>query len=181
MSQSLAILKPSNKQFHKEEQKMKIKNIAIAGLLALGVGATSFTVYAQANYDNPREALSAMTGKTMEEIHDLRQTEGVTKAELFNSEADYKAFQDEVLEQRKERVQERVENGNLTQERADEILTRMQDGTFKQDGSGLGQGENCMDGQEGMGIRNHERLGNQNQEGKGNQHGPRGNGLGLGK
>ncbi len=148
---------------------MKIKNIAIASLLALGVGATTFTVYAQAQYDTPREALSAMTGKSVEEIHELRQDEGMVLSELFETDAEYEAFKNEVLEQRKERIEDRVENGNLTRERADEILSQMEDGTFMMKGAGFGRGGDCTTG-DGPSFGNHQE--------NGNHHGAMGHGMG---
>ncbi len=154
---------------------MKIKNIAIAGLLALGVGATTFTVYAQALYETPKEALSAMTGKSVEEIHELRQDEGITVPELFETEAEYDAFKNEVLEQRKERIEDRVVNGDLTRERADEILIQMEDGAFMMNGAGFGRGGECTT-EGGPNLRNSEGKGIN--QGNGEQQGTRGHGMG---
>ena len=131
---------------------MKIKNIVMASLLALGVGATTLTVYAQAKYESPREALSGITGKSIEEIHKLRYEDHMAVSDLFETEADYETFKNEIFEQRKERV----EDGNLSRERADEILKQKQDETFEMRGSGMGSRGNCTTGTEDSSFRNRQ-------------------------
>lgn len=133
---------------------MNIKNTVIAGVLALGVGVTSLTVFAATKYDSPREALSAITGKSMEEIHQLRYEEGLSDVELFETDEQYEEFKNEVLELRKERIQNRVEDGRLSQERANEMINEMEENEdlyyghhygprdgFRQDGNCHGDGE----------------------------------------
>ncbi len=122
---------------------MKIKNIVIASLLAVGVGVTSLTVYAQAKYDTPREALSAISGKSMDEIHALRYEEGLSLADVFETDAQYEEFKSEILEQRKERIDERVLEGRLSQERADEIKKQMDENPEMFEGRGFSRGGNC--------------------------------------
>lgn len=151
-------------------KKMKIKNIIVASLLAIGIGVTTLTVYAQAKYETPREALSAITGKTIDEIHTLRFEEGMNHADLFETDAQYEEFKSEVLEQRKDRIDERVEDGRLTQERANEIKNQMNEDTEMFDGRGFGRGGNChVEGEE---FRNH------NDNRYGSHHGQRSRGFG---
>ena len=149
---------------------MNIKNTVIASLLAVGVGVTSLTVYAQAKYETPREALSAITGKTTDEIHALRYEEGMSHAELFETDAQYEDFKSEVLEQRKERIDERVLDGRISQERADEIKNQMDENTEMFEGRGFGRSGNChIDGEE---------FENQREYREGSHHGQRGRGFG---
>lgn len=153
---------------------MKLKNTIIAGLLALGVGVTSLTVYAQANYDSPREALSAMSGKTMDEIHELRFEEEMTHRDFFETEEQYNKFTDEVLNQRKDIIDERVEDGRLTQERADEIKDQMDENPEMFEGRGYGSGQNCHT----LNENNNDRWENQREFDRENHHGARGRGFG---
>ncbi|MFH5835407.1 hypothetical protein ACHAL6_04920 [Proteiniclasticum sp. C24MP] len=105
----------------------KIRNIVAAGALTLAMGVTSLTVFAAAKYDSPQEALAGITGKTIEELEDERYDEGKTYGEIAAEAGKLDEFKDELFEQKKEIIEERVAEGNLSREYADEILERIED------------------------------------------------------
>ncbi|NCC80026.1 MAG: hypothetical protein EOM07_10555 [Clostridia bacterium] len=105
----------------------KIRNIVAAGALTLAMGVTSLTVFAATKYDSPQEALAGITGKTIEEITEERYEEGKTYGEIAAEAGELDAFKEELFEQKKEIIEERVAEGSLSREYADEILERIED------------------------------------------------------
>ncbi len=158
-----------------------VRNIVAASVLSLAMGVTSFTVFAAAKYDSPQEALAGMTGKTVEEIAQERAEKNKTYGAIAAEEGVLDEFKTEILEQKKEVLQERVSEGNLGQEDADKIIERIQDHQEACDGEGsLGPG--MMEGYEiqfhhgpkdgtGMGYGSQNGAGNAFRDGTGNMHG----------
>lgn len=122
-----------------------IRNIVAAGALALAMGVTSLTVFAAAEYDSPQEALAGITGKTIEEIDDERYEEGKTFGEIAAEAGKLDEFKEELFEQKKEIIEERVAEGSLSRENADEILERIEDNQATCFGNG-GRGRGMMGG-----------------------------------
>ncbi|MBO1263421.1 hypothetical protein J3A84_00010 [Proteiniclasticum sp. SCR006] len=114
----------------------KIRNIVAAGALTLAMGITSLTVFAAAKYDSPQEALAGVTGKTMEEIAEERYVEGKTYGEIAAEADKLDEFKEELFEQKKEIIEERVAEGGLSREYADEYLERIEDNQATCFGSG---------------------------------------------
>lgn len=104
-----------------------VRNIVAAGVLSLAMGVTSMTVFAAAKYDSPQEALSEMTGKTVEQIVEKRAEENKSYGAIALEEGILDEFKAERAEQKKEAIQERVTEGNLGQEEADQIMERIQE------------------------------------------------------
>ena len=104
----------------------KIRNIVAASALTLAMGVTSITVFAAAKYDSPQEALAGMTGKTVEEITQERFDEDKTYGEIAAEAGKLDEFKEELFEQKKEIIEERVAEGSLSRENADEILERIE-------------------------------------------------------
>lgn len=129
-----------------------IRNIIAAGALTLAMGVTSLTVFAAAKYDNPQDALAGLTGKTIEEITDERYEEGKTYGEIAAEAGKLDEFKAELFEQKKEIIQERVTDGTLTQERADEILENIENNQATCDGTGSGRGFGGMMNGSGFGF-----------------------------
>jgi len=105
----------------------KIRNIVAASALTLAMGVTSLTVFAAAKYDSPQEALAGITGKTVEEITEERFDEDKTYGEIAAEAGKLDEYKEELFEQKKEIVEERVTEGSLSRENADEILERVED------------------------------------------------------
>lgn len=123
----------------------KISKIIAGGTLAVAMGITSLTVFAAAKYDSPWEALAGITGKSVEEIEEEHFKEGKMLYEIAEEEGKLDEFRSEVLEQKKEVIEERVKEGSLSRERADEVLENIENGIGP---CGGGAGQNY-----GMGFR----------------------------
>ena len=156
----------------------KARNIVAAGALTIAMGVTSITVFAAAKYDSPQEALAGMTGKTTEQIVEKKAMENKSYGAIAAEEGKLEEFKVEIMERKREVIQERVAEGILEQEDADAILERIQERQETCIGEG-NVGEGMM---KGLGTR----LGNgpQNGEGKGAKVGSgirNGNGSGRNK
>jgi len=163
----------------------KIRNIVAASALTLAMGVTSITVFAAANYGSPQEALAGMTGKSVEEITEKKVQENKTYGAIAAEEGKLDEFKVELLEQKREMIQQRVAEGDLGQEDADAVLERIQErqetcigegnlGEGMMEGSGMKFGNGPLDGNgNGNGLQSGE--GNGVKEGAGN-----GNGNGFG-
>lgn len=153
-----------------------LRHVLAASLVIVAMGVTSVTVFAAAKYDSPAEAAAALTGKSVEEVYKIRQEENKTLGTQVDEVGKLDEFQKEILEQKKEILQERVADGRLTQAQADEILLNLETNQANCDGTGLGRG--MMNGLGfGQGMMNGYRNGNGNGFGNGMMNGFR-NGTG---
>ena len=153
----------------------KVRNLVTASALMVAMGITSFTVFAAAKYDSPKEAVSGITGLSIEEVDALRIEEGQTYGEIAEAQGVLEAFKEELLEQKKEVLERRVAEERITQEKADEILARMAEQSLNCEGREnaqgmMFQGEGLAFG-EGKGLKNGEGAGLQNGEGYGEKRG----------
>ena len=149
----------------------KIRNIVAASALTLAMGVTSLTVFAAAKYDSPQEALAGITGMTVEEITEERFDEDKTYGEIAAEAGKLDEYKEELFEQKKEIIEERVAEGSLSRENADEILDRIEDNQ----GTCFGDGERGSGMMGGFGFM----FGNGSGGGRGNGFGGgMGNGFG---
>lgn len=123
----------------------KIKVMAIVGVLVLVLSAGSIMVFA-ATYNSPAEILAAIRGKTVEEVIAERRDTGKTYGTMAKEAGSLEDFRKEMLEMKKAVLKDKVKDGTITQEKADEILARIEENQLNCDGSGC-----LMDG-ERMGI-----------------------------
>ena len=153
-----------------------LRHVLAASLVVVAMGVTSVTVFAAAKYDSPAEAAAALTGKSVEEVLKIRQEENKTLGTQVDEVGKLDEFKTEILEQKKEILQERVADGRLTQEQADEILANIETNQANCTGTGLGRG--MMRGLGfGQGMMNGYRNGNGTGFGNGMMNGYR-NGTG---
>ena len=145
-----------------------LRKVVTASLLVAAMGVTSVTVFAASKYGSPAEAAAALTGKSVEEVLQIRQEENKTLGTQVDEVGKLDEFQLEILEQKKEILQERVADGRLTQEQADEILANIETNQATCDGTGLGQG--MMNGT-GFGYGNCNGRGNGSGQGMMNGYG----------
>ena len=117
-----------------------LRHVLAASLVIVAMGVTSITVFAASKYDSPAEAAAALTGKSVEEVIKIRQEENKTLGTQVDEVGKLDEFKQEILEQKKEILQERVADGRLTQEQADEILFNLETNQANCDGTGLGSG-----------------------------------------
>ncbi|TAH74846.1 MAG: DUF2680 domain-containing protein [Anaerolineaceae bacterium] len=147
----------------------RIKKLLIVAVV-IGVFGVAGTAFAASSL-TPAEIVANLTGKTVQEIYEVR-AEGRTLASIVNDEGKLEDFQNEILKQKKELLDQSVKEGILTQEEADEIYQNIKDnianrnfegnaGTDRQFGSCFGRGY-------GMGFGRSRGRGN-------------GMGMGLGK
>ena len=146
--------------------------------------------------ETPAEVYSDISGKTIEEVYELRG-DG-TFGELAENNGLYEEFKERMLESKKEILDKMVDEGTLTRESADEYIAEMETHISSDDGRtlGLGQkiglafGRNGDFENNGLGNgngyrlddddRNHDRLGLGQRNGAGQGNGV-GNGLGNGR
>ena len=139
-----------------------VRNIVAAGALTLAMGVTSMTVFAAAKYDTPQDALAGITGKSVEEITEMK-VENKTYGTIAAEAGKLDEFKAELFEQKKEALQERVTEGKIAQEDADALLERVQEHQALCDGEG-NPGEGMMEGA-GLQFGNGPKDGNGNGEG----------------
>lgn len=140
--------------------------ITVAGML--GAAGAAYAAAAK----TPAEIASAVTGKTVDELNQERAA-GKTYGTIADEAGKLEEFKAQMLEQRKEILDLRVQEGKLTQEQADEMYNAMKDNQISCDstgnaamkgmyGAGFGQGSGMGDGQgagRGKGMRNGGGMG----------------------
>lgn len=100
----------------------KLLTITLIGVLALSMGAIAFAD----GFDNPAEVYSNLTEKTLDEAYELR-SDGKTYGELAKEAGKLDEFRKANLENKISIINERVDEGLLTQKEADEIIETMKD------------------------------------------------------
>lgn len=132
----------------------KLKKMVIIGSTILAIGATSITAFAASPYTTPAEVVAALTGKTTESIIAERAATNKTYGTIANEAGKLDEFKTEVLQIKKDRLAQSVANGNITQERADAIITAIEQNQVNCDGTGsarIGQGMGAGFGMNGQG------------------------------
>jgi hypothetical protein len=120
------------------------KMILIIAVIAL-LGTVSVGAYA-ATYDTPAEAAAGVTGKTVDQVVAERLETGKTYGTIADEAGKLDAFKDAMIQMKQEILDERVTDGAITQERADDIMAAIEeraaacDGTGPADGTRLGAG-----------------------------------------
>ncbi len=135
--------------------------IAVVSIFVLGVGGIAIA----SGFGNPAEIYADLTGTTVDEAIAERGTD-----KTFGQLADEQGLLDEFraanLESKKAILQQRVEEGVITQEQADEIIKQMEEGCTLEPGSNrfgqnynLGFGRNNSMRGQGMGNGSRVRRG----------------------
>jgi len=137
--------------------KRMVLSLAVVGVLSTGV------VFAAVATKTPADIAAGLTGKTIEEVTKERSS-GKTYGTIASEAGKLDEFKTETLEQKKQVLDQRVKDGNLTQAEADGIYNSIKtnqvtcDGTGgasigKMNGAGFGQGMGKGSGQ-GQGVGN---------------------------
>ena len=116
-----------------------LKKTAIVGAVVLALGITSITAFA-ATFSTPAELLSGLTGKSVESIVDEKVEAGTTYGALASDYGVLDEYKAEILEEKKAYLEERVEEGTMTRERADVIIANIEENNLTCDGTGYGTG-----------------------------------------
>nr|WP_312579664.1 hypothetical protein [Sedimentibacter sp.] len=131
------------------------KKFIIVGLAVVVLAATSLTAFAVTGNSTPAEILTNITGRSTEEVTAQKLELGKTYGEIANDEGLWEEFNDKMLENKKTFLDEKVAEGTLSQEKADEIyesiLERQQyfnsNGNGGMMGYGFGNGSrSCLRG-----------------------------------
>lgn len=159
-------------------RKNKIIIIALVLIMILAASVTAFAFTARTSTETfagftgriPIGILGGLTKKGNEDLAQIRYESGKTYGQIAYEEGEdvWEEFRDEILQTKKAILKERVTEGNLTQEEADEILKNIDD-----------MQEYCLENGGGFGMMRN-RSSNGNSFGMGNRSG-NGNGFGNGK
>ncbi|MHB1454011.1 MAG: DUF2680 domain-containing protein [Saccharofermentanales bacterium] len=155
----------------------KAKKMAIPVVLALAIGAISFTAFAASSYSSPAEVAAALTGKSVDEVTAQKSEDGTTYGSIADEAGKLEEFKTEMVALKKDILDEKVAAGTMTQERADEILAAIELNMANCDGTGSGRTGEGMGAGFGFGKGNGQGMRN----GQGNGQGMRnGQGGGMG-
>lgn len=110
--------------------KLLIGTVTVGLLL---VGATSVLA---ANFKSPAEVFAELKGVTVEEAYAAKAA-GNSYGQLADEAGVLDEFKANMLENRKAIIQERVTNGQLTQEQADSMIQNMEANQAICDGTGM--------------------------------------------
>lgn len=102
----------------------KHKKSAVVVLVVLALLATSFTAFAY-TVSSPAEILAGLTGKSVEEVTDERYETGLTYGQMAYDEGLWEEYNEKILESKKAYLDEKVKDGTITQEQADDIYENM--------------------------------------------------------
>ncbi|WP_124065496.1 hypothetical protein [Clostridium sp. E02] len=125
--------------------------------ITLALTAATMTSFAAAAYKTPAEAVSGITGKTLDEIITERRS-GKTYGSMADEAGKLDEFQQALADIHEDRLNEKVADGTLTQEQADTQLTAIRERQAVCDGNGNGAGNGYgTGGCNGNGMGNHRR------------------------
>jgi len=111
----------------------KVKKLIVA-ITAVGVLGAAGAVYAWET-KNPAEITAGITGKSVEDVYNERQT-GKTYGTIAKESGKLDEFKQSMLEQKKVVLDQRVKDGNLKQQQADEIYNTIKNNQVSCDGTG---------------------------------------------
>lgn len=148
---------------------MNLKKILAVGTIVSIIGVTGVTAFAS-EYKTRADIVSDLTGKSVESVIEEKQSKGVSYGKIADEAGKLQEFKTAVMELNEEKIKAMVEDGTITQEKADEALEAIKNQQAQCDGTGskkLGQS---------LGLRLGGNNGNANGQRQGNRNGL-GNGL----
>lgn len=154
-----------------------LKKLLVVAIVVGLIGAAG-AAYA-AVVKTPAEITAELTGKTVSELYQER-SQGKTYGAIANEAGKLEEFKAQMLEQKRIVLEERVNEGTLTREQADNIYNTIQNRQANCAGDGTVTSGNCG---LGLGKGNGLGMGNGNYDGSGNGQGMKNgavNGLGNG-
>lgn len=156
---------------------MKLKKKLIALVATLGVLGVAGTAYA-AELKSPADIVSGLTGKTVEEVS-VERASGKTYGTIANEAGKLDSYKQEMLAQKKAMLDQRVKDGNLTQEQANALYSVIEKNQTACEGVGSAQfGKGCGAGF-GNGMMNGQGQGQGQGFGRGMGNGTRMGGNGF--
>ena len=100
-------------------KKLLIILIAVMGIALSVMGVAAYNEAAETT-------LSQLTGKTVEQIRELKEN-GMRWGDIAKDAEQFEAFKEAMFNNMKERFAQLVEEGKITQEQADDRLAQMQE------------------------------------------------------
>lgn len=112
----------------------KKKIILSLGAIALLVTLSTQTVFASEVNLTPAGILSKITGKSIESLTEERKETNKSYGAMAKEEGIFDDFKEEMIEVKKARINELLENNEITKEEADKMISSFNDcdGTGKQ-------------------------------------------------
>ena len=153
----------------------RFRRVIMATAVVMMVGAASVTAFASSSYSTPSEAVAGLTGRAVEDVTAERYETGKTYGTIAKDAGKLEEFQAEMLQIKKDILADRVEAGIMTQERANAIITAIEEnqstcdgtrslrtgqkmgagfGSMNGNGQGFGQGQGYGRGMHGYGQYN---------------------------
>lgn len=157
------------------------KKITATGFMVMAISATGVTAFAASQYNTPAEVVAGLTGRTVESVVTERTETGKTYGTIASEGDVLDEFKVETLEMKKDNLTAQVAAGTITQERADAILTTLEENQANCDGTGgegIGKSLGARFGETGTGMGTGMGMGKGNALGK--SQGGRGMGLSNG-
>ncbi|WMJ23728.1 hypothetical protein RBG61_03440 [Paludicola sp. MB14-C6] len=114
----------------------KMKKLVSIGAVVLMVSAFSTTAMAASNYKTPAEAAAGVTGKTVEEVTQIKQDTDKTYGTIAKDAGKLEEFKTEMFDMKKDFLATKVADGTITQEKADEIINEIKENQANCDGTG---------------------------------------------
>ncbi|NSW90622.1 MAG: DUF2680 domain-containing protein [Firmicutes bacterium] len=105
--------------------------VVVIVVVILGVAGAAYAATAK----TPAEIASGLTGKAIEDLYKERAA-GKTYGTIAKEAGKLEEFKEQMLEQKKAILDQRVEDGKLTQEQADEIYDSIKNNQAACDGTG---------------------------------------------
>ena len=130
------------------------RKVSIIAAVVLVVGATGITGFAASAYQSPAEALAGITGQTVESVVAEKQETNTTYGKIAADAGKLDEFKAEAMEMKKDRLNAKVADGKITQEKADTITKAIKENQANCDGTGskgVGQKEGARFGMGGEG------------------------------
>lgn len=155
------------------------KVIAITAAIA-AIGTTSITSFAASAYSTPAEAVAALTGRTVESVQEEKAETGKTYGKIAYEAGKSDEFKTEMIEMKKSTLDQKVESGEITQEKADEILAAIEAQQLNCNGDGSGSAK--IGKNNGIGFGNEKKVNqgqNKGANGKGTEGQMKGSGQSL--
>ena len=118
----------------------KIKRIMVIGLVILSLGAVAIAGVAATEYKTSAEVYSVLNGVTTEEAYALRKSTGKTFGMLALEAGKSEEFKSIILKMKKDKINESVVSGEITQEEADALLAKLETNIANCNGTGIGLG-----------------------------------------
>ncbi len=115
----------------------KLKKFTVLGMTILLIGAMSVTAFAT-SYGTPAEIVAGLTGKSVDSVIEDKAASGKTYGTIAGEAGKLPEFKSEILQLKKAVLEQKVADGTLTREKADEIIAAMEENQANCDGTGLG-------------------------------------------